>query len=150
MFLHELSGIFTIDSPPNLAAQHINLCQEVLFLFRQIFVEMYESLHKETQYVLATSILTIYLKTTRFRETLMYTVLNTTTTLLKDRKNQTLADNLSSTMVDVRVAFSSFVCVTMMRIERAGTFRRCSSCGSGRKHARMNCGMLSKTYAADC
>ncbi len=81
IFLQELSGIFLSDSPTQLVGQHIALCQEVLQLFRQIFNDMYESLPTETQ------------------DTLMYTVLNVTTALLKGDRNNTLADSSATRFV---------------------------------------------------
>jgi len=83
-FLQQLKTIFTTATPAGSEEKHIALCKEVLELFKQLFLDLYDSIAAETS------------------ETLMYTVLDITTTLLDGTGNKTLADNLAALILDVR------------------------------------------------
>eukprot|EP01102_Stenamoeba_stenopodia_P015219 TRINITY_DN516_c0_g1_i1.p1 TRINITY_DN516_c0_g1~~TRINITY_DN516_c0_g1_i1.p1 ORF type:complete len:1485 (+),score=330.88 TRINITY_DN516_c0_g1_i1:382-4836(+) len=86
-FLQKLSIIFTTETPPQNAQQsvyaHVALCLEILQFFKYLFQEAFDTLEIETQ------------------EVLLYTLLDTTTALLKEgTPNPALAENLASVMMD--------------------------------------------------
>eukprot|EP01104_Vermistella_antarctica_P013529 TRINITY_DN4112_c0_g1_i3.p1 TRINITY_DN4112_c0_g1~~TRINITY_DN4112_c0_g1_i3.p1 ORF type:complete len:1259 (-),score=365.16 TRINITY_DN4112_c0_g1_i3:66-3842(-) len=82
-FLQKLSVVFATESPTDDGFKHTALCLEILQLFKYMFVEAFDTLEDGTQ------------------EVLLYTLLDTTTTLLrKSSPNALLAENLASVMLD--------------------------------------------------
>lgn len=81
-FLQKLAIIFTTETPQNVFA-HVSLCLEILQFFKHLFQDTFDNLEVETQ------------------EVIQYTLLDTTTTLLKQGSaNAALAENLASVLMD--------------------------------------------------
>jgi len=83
IFLKRLSVVFFTDSQGPLLNTHVSLCLEILQLFKYMFAEAFEQFEEQTQ------------------EVLLYTLLEITTTLLKeDSPNKGLAENLCAVIMD--------------------------------------------------
>jgi hypothetical protein len=88
-FLQKLAIIFTTETPQNVFS-HVSLCLEILQFFKHLFQDTFDNLEVETQ------------------EVIQYTLLDTTTSLLKQGSpNAVLAENLASVLMDVSFSFRS-------------------------------------------